>query len=197
MNKNESKYFNTAVKMDNALIKILERKDFEYITIKEICDIAGVNRSTFYLHYDNTVDLLEETTKYITDKFFAYFTVEPRDTVHQYDDCDIKDLMFISPEYIIPYLTFIKENQTLFKTSMKHLISMGFGKVFNDLFEKVFNPTLTRFGFPEKDRVFIIKFYLTGVTAIVMEWIKNDCSESVEDICRIIMECILGKVSIE
>lgn len=51
MNKNESKYFNTAIKMDEALITLLEKEDFEYITIKEICDTAGVNRSTFYLHY--------------------------------------------------------------------------------------------------------------------------------------------------
>ena len=63
MNKNESKYFNTAIKMDKALITLLEKKDFEYITIKEICDTAGVNRSTFYLHYENTFDLLQETTK--------------------------------------------------------------------------------------------------------------------------------------
>ena len=43
MNKNESKYFNTAIKMDEALIALLEKKDFEYITIKEICDTAEVN----------------------------------------------------------------------------------------------------------------------------------------------------------
>ncbi len=193
MNKNESKYFNTAVKMDNALIKILEQKEFEYITVKEVCNVAGVNRSTFYLHYNNTVDLLEETATYIIDKFFAYFPVDPKEKVRQYNDCDINELIFISPEYILPYLTFIKENQSLFKTSMKHLTAMGFGNVFNELFKNVFNPALNRFGFPEKDRVFIIKFYLTGVTAIVMEWIKNDCSEPVEDICRIIMECVLGK----
>ena len=69
MNKNESKYFNTAVKMDKALIELLEKKDFEYITIKEICEKAGVNRSTFYLHYENTVDLLREATQYIIDGF--------------------------------------------------------------------------------------------------------------------------------
>ena len=46
--------------MHNALITLLDSKDFEYITIKEICEIAGVNRSTFYLHYDNVNDLLQE-----------------------------------------------------------------------------------------------------------------------------------------
>ena len=47
MNRNESKYFNTAKRMDEALLTLLEKKDFEYISIKEICDIAEVNRSTF------------------------------------------------------------------------------------------------------------------------------------------------------
>jgi len=51
--------------MDEALICLLEKKDFEYITIKEICQEAGVNRSTFYLHYENTRDLLEETVEYL------------------------------------------------------------------------------------------------------------------------------------
>ena len=37
MNKNESKYFNTAIKMDQAFLELLEKKDFSYITVKEIC----------------------------------------------------------------------------------------------------------------------------------------------------------------
>ena len=36
MNKNESKYFGTAILFDEALIYLLEKKDIEYITIKEI-----------------------------------------------------------------------------------------------------------------------------------------------------------------
>ena len=37
MNKNESKYFNTAINMDQAFLELLEKKDFSYITVKEIC----------------------------------------------------------------------------------------------------------------------------------------------------------------
>ena len=58
--------------MDKALLELLDKKDFEYITIKEICDTAKVNRSTFYLHYENTVDLLKETTEYVIDTFQSY-----------------------------------------------------------------------------------------------------------------------------
>lgn len=50
-NKHESKYFHTAQLMDEALLNLLETKDFEYITVSQLCKKAGVNRTTFYLHY--------------------------------------------------------------------------------------------------------------------------------------------------
>jgi len=196
MNKNESKYFNTAVKMDKALIELLEKKDFEYITIKEICASAGVNRSTFYLHYENTADLLKETTQYITDSFLAYFSYEKQSIAYQFDNCDLKDLVFVTPEYLSPYLTFIKENQRIFKTSIKQLGSMGFDSVYNKMFKYIFNPVLARFDFPEKDRVYILKFYLVGITAVVMEWLENDCAEEIDNIIRIIIDCVVGKSGI-
>ena len=60
MNKNESRYQSTAILFDEALINLLEYKDIDFITIKEICNKAGVNRSTFYLHYENISDLINE-----------------------------------------------------------------------------------------------------------------------------------------
>lgn len=197
MNKNESKYFNTAVKMDKALIALLEKKDFEYITIKEICEVAGVNRSTFYLHYENTSDLLKETTKYILDSFLTYFSVDKQDITNQYNDCELKDLVFITPEYITPYLTYIKENQRVFKTAVKHLGTMDFEAVYNKMVKFIFNPVLERFSFPEGDREYVLKFYLTGITAIVMEWLKNDCKVPIEDINRIIIQCVIGQNKIQ
>lgn len=68
--KNESKYFNTALKMDKAFLEILEKKELPYITVKEICEKAGVNRSTFYLHYETIRDLLAESVEYMTSNFF-------------------------------------------------------------------------------------------------------------------------------
>ena len=51
--------------MDEAFLILLEKKDYDYITIKEICEKAGVNRSTFYLHYETLDDLLKESLSYI------------------------------------------------------------------------------------------------------------------------------------
>ncbi len=195
MNKNESKYFNTAVKMNKALIVLLEKKNFEYITIKEICETAGVNRSTFYLHYENTSDLLKETTQHIIDNFFKYFSADCKNITKKYSNCDLKDLVFVTPEYLSPYLTYVKENQLVFKTSLKHLGSMGFGGVYNDMSKFIFDPVLERFDFPTAEREYILKFYLTGITAVVMEWLKNDCKEPIDIISKIIIQCVLGNGS--
>ena len=191
MNKNESKYFNTAVKMDKALIALLEKKDFEYITIKELCETAGVNRSTFYLHYENTYDLLEETTRYIIDKHLSYYSVETKRISLRYQSCDKKELLFITEEYLTPYLTFIKDNQRLFKVAVKQFHTLNFGKVYEKMFTHIFNPILARFNVPEGERVYRMKFYLTGIFAVVMEWLSNDCLESMETIVKIIIDCVL------
>lgn len=197
MNKNESKYFNTAIKMDKALMELLEKKDFEYISVKEICEVAKVNRSTFYLHYENTFDLLKETTRYITENFFSYFSVDTKSIANRFSDCELKELVFITPEYITPYLTYIKENQRVFKTSIRQFGSMDFEGVYNKMVRFIFNPVLERFSFPEKDREYILKFYLMGITAIVMEWLEKDCSDDIQYISKIIIDCVVGKAKIE
>ena len=73
MNKSESKYFHTALCMDEALISLLKVKDLEYITVKEICEKAGVNRSTFYLHYETIADLVHEAIETMNQRFMSYF----------------------------------------------------------------------------------------------------------------------------
>ena len=192
MNKNESKYFNTAIRMDEALITLLEKKDFEYITIKEICAAAGVNRSTFYLHYENTSDLLKETTRYIIDKHLAYYGVEKNRISLQFETCKHEELLFITDEYLVPYLTFIKDNQRLFKVSIKQFNSLNMNGVYGGMFEHIFNPILERFHVPEKERAYVMKFYLTGVFAIVMEWLANNCSDDMETVIKVITDCVMG-----
>ena len=78
MNQNQSRYFITATLMDEALLQLLEKKDFAFISVKEICQRAGVNRSTFYLHYQSINDLLEETIELLNERFVSAF---PKDLI--------------------------------------------------------------------------------------------------------------------
>ena len=176
---------------------ILKKKDFEYITIKEICEKAGVNRSTFYLHYENTADLLREATQYIMDGFLTYFSVDHKEITFNFESSDLNELLLITPQYILPYLTYMKENQRVFRTSLKHLGTMNFDIVYEKMFRYIFNPILERFSFPENERKYIMKFYLTGITAIVFEWISKECEESIEDMGRIIWKCVIDKANLD
>ena len=72
LNKSESKYYNTACLMDEALILLLEKKEYNFIMVKGICEKAGVNRSTFYLHYETIDDLLSESIEYLGSKILKW-----------------------------------------------------------------------------------------------------------------------------
>lgn len=84
--------------MNQALIELLNKKDYEFITIKEICKKAGVNRSTFYLHYDNVEDLLLETIENINKNFLSYFTENHNSITKKINTNNKNELIFITPE---------------------------------------------------------------------------------------------------
>ena len=168
--------------MDEALILLLEDKEFEYVTVKEICKKAGVNRSTFYLHYESTADLLEESVEYLNDKFFAEMT--------PIDGDKKPDLGALPPEYIMPYLEFIKSNKRQFSVVARRAGLFKLEKTYKKLFNNVFGSVLARFGVPESERVYQMAFYINGLTAITNEWLKNDCDYPVEDVARIMRSCV-------
>lgn len=193
MNKAESKYFNTAVRFDKALLSLLEKKPFEYVTISELCEEAGVNRSTFYLHYENTADLLKEATAYVLDNFASYFSVDWESIASKYKNFDLQELNFIDEKYLLPYLSFIKENQRLFAAVLSQPTTFDSKAIFQRLSDDVFHPILDRFHYPRDEQHYVMMFYLNGITAIITEWLKEDCGKSIEDISSIIHYCIFGR----
>lgn len=182
--------------MDKALIALLDEKPFEYITVREICQKAEVNRSTFYLHYENTRDLLDETARYLFDVFLSYFKVDSTSFSEKLQSEDVTQLNFITEEYLYPYLTYIRENRRVFATALTHAKTFGFEETFGKLYRNIFDPVLDRFAYPAEDRPYVMMFYLNGLNAVVVEWVKNDCRESIEKMCRVIRECIFGRYNL-
>lgn len=190
MNKSESKYFNTAKKMDMALLELLKKKPFDYITISELCKKAEVNRSTFYLHYENMCDLLSETTKYILDGFLSYFMEDTKNIVLDFSSCTPDELNFINDKYLIPYLTYIRDNKEIFSTALTHIKAFDFEGVYERMFEHIFDPILERFKCPEDSRRYVMKYYLNGINAISSEWLKEGCKKPISEIAEIIAGCV-------
>ena len=192
MNKNESKYFNTAKKMNDALITLLETKEFEYISIKEICHIANVNRSTFYLHYSNMNDLLEETIKSLNLSFNSHFNSrENENTIISKDN--LEDLLLINDDNLIPYLNFIKENKNIYKVLKNNPQLFNANKTYEEMFRKIFVPIMKRFGLDEKWHKYLMDFYISGLTSIILDWVYDDCKIPVQEVSDFIKGLIVKK----
>lgn len=190
MNKSESKYFHTARLMDEALIKLLEEKDFEYITVKEICERAGVNRSTFYLHYETIADLLAETMEYNNKQFLNRFPLTPDQFIPQIHSAPLSELVLINSEFIRPYLTFIKEHKSVYSAVLKNPGCLQAERQLEDISKYVLKPIMKRFQIPEAEQPYWIGFHIQGCKAIIQEWIKRNCEDPIEDIERIMIACI-------
>ena len=190
MNKSESRYFATAARMDEAFLALLEKKDFVYITVKELCEAAGVNRSTFYLHYETMADLLTESVSHMNEQFLAYMEKDAEAFVAKLRDCPLEELYLITPEYLTPYLGYIEKNKRLFRTATENAAVLGMDKSYDRMSRHVFMPILDRYGIPQGDRRYIMAFYIQGLMAIISEWLKNDCADPISYMVEMIQRCV-------
>lgn len=190
MTRSENKYFATAARMDEAFLALLEEKDFAYITVKEICEKAGVNRSTFYLHYETVNDLLMESAQYIIDKFIANMPQDTAEFIERLQTRPLEELHLITPEYLMPYLNFIKEHRRIFRTAVEHSSVLGMDDAYIALNRHVFKPILERFHVPPSEQKYMMPFYINGLIGIINEWLKEDCKDFVEHIISVMQICI-------
>lgn len=192
MNKSESKYFNTAIRMDQALLELLEMQEFSYISVKNICEKAGVNRSTFYLHYENTTELLAEALQYLMDTFLECFDSNTESTIEKIKNAPKEELIFVTEEYLIPYLSFIKKNRRIYKAAFENQ-AFESEKKYKSLYKYILEPILERFHYDKKEQRFVAKFYICGINGIIEEWMKTDCVEDIEEIGQLIMKMVIRK----
>lgn len=190
MNKAESKYFNTAVRMNEAFLSLLEKKDYQFITVKEICNEAQVNRSTFYLHYDTIDDLLSETLEYVTESLEQKFIGIDTINSNSIETASNEDLLLITPKYLLPYLSFVKENRKIFTVAVTQPAVIRVNDTFNKRYSEIFAPIMRRFHVDEKESQYRLGFYLNGMFSVITEWIKGGCKDDIDYIAHIIITCV-------
>lgn len=190
MNKSESKYFRTAEKMDQALLSLLKKKSFPYITVKELCEKAEVNRSTFYLHYDTMDDLIIETVDYLSKRFQQHIHQEDEKLLMKIRTCPVEELYLVTPRYLEPYLSFVREYDYLFIHATEHTVPLRMEETYERMFRQVFTPILERFGVPLNEHRAMMEFYIRGLVGIVNLWIREGCKESVEQMIQVIQRCV-------
>ena len=181
----------TTTKSDikEAFIQLLATTSLEDITISQLTKKAGVNRSTFYLHYETISDLLEESLEYMNNKFLETFK-DRQSVLPEIESCSPDELIWIKPEYLLPYLNYVKNNRQLYQAAMKNPAVFGADRTYKKMFEHIFDPVLERFGVPEEQRHYIMSFYVNGIAGIIEEWLKGGCEDDIEHITKVIEGCI-------
>lgn len=177
--------------MDQAFLELLEQKDFAYITVKEVCEKAGVNRSTFYLHYETVADLLTESVQYLNSQFLTYFKGISEGVVSKLRDCPLDELYFVTPKYLTPYLRYIQDHKRLFQMAVENASTLRLGETYDKMFYKVFTPVLERHQVPAQDRAYIMEFYIHGLMAVITEWLKGDCADPIDQVISVIQRCVM------
>ena len=57
----------------HALTSLMLKKSIKDITVKELCESVDINRGTFYLHYKDIYDMLEQTEQELLEQFEQVF----------------------------------------------------------------------------------------------------------------------------
>ncbi|MEH7249246.1 TetR/AcrR family transcriptional regulator [Neobacillus niacini] len=107
--------------LKKALLELIEIKEYESITISEICSSAGFNRGTFYQNFENKDDLLQT----IIDSKLQ----EMREILNKIRIDSIKSMSTSNSVYPLePLFEFIHHNANFFKAVLKDNTINGFRK---------------------------------------------------------------------
>lgn len=75
--KNNKKSKDSVAKIQNSLCKLLQQVGHKAITIKNVCENAKINRTTFYAHFDSLEDALYKTCEaYIMETYEIFLNAK-------------------------------------------------------------------------------------------------------------------------
>lgn len=152
----------------NSLKRLMRKKPLQKITIKDIVSDCGVNRQTFYYHFQDIYDLLD----------WIYET-EIIDDMHEYKTYEKWQQGFLK---IFCYIEDNKEfcMNTLDSLGKEHLANFLHDNTF-DLLISVVNEVSEDMDVLDEDKEFIANFYTCAFVNLVIIWMKDGMKESPKD----------------
>ncbi|EFM28990.1 TetR/AcrR family transcriptional regulator [Streptococcus gallolyticus] len=169
-------------KLKQSLILLLDDFDFDQISISKICKEAGVHRSTFYAYYDNQSDLLEDAMAYLADIFTTEFA-----SLQETFEAEKERDSLLDSYYLLPYLTYIKNHQKLYKIYLKNPTDFQHEKVVEQHINEQFLNRYHAKGFTDEKMIrYMTHFYTAGIRRIIYDWVMDDCHDDITYIIKII-----------
>ena len=91
---------------------------------------------------------------------------------------------------MIPYLEFVREYKSVFLAAASQPSVFGIHQIAGKLYDDIFDPILERFGVVRQDRKYHMTFYLSGMYAVIQEWIGSHCKEDIGYIADLLISFI-------
>ena len=162
--------YNTKRLLGKTLQEMMAEKPFEKITVSELTKRCGVNRQTFYYHFETIIDLFQWLLQEEATPLMEEFKRNPYEW----------------KEAVLHILYFIKENDAAVLCALRSIENMQvrsfFMDYFREIFSKLFDFICAGLDVDEDFKDFIITLHITGASGLAMQWLESGMKQSPEQL---------------
>jgi AcrR family transcriptional regulator len=166
--------------LQESLLALMKEKSILDITIKEICEGAGLSRSTFYMYYKDQYDLLRQ----IEEQTFNEAEIIVR-LAKMKKKPSVREISVIFENT----LQFIADNSNSIQVLLSENGDRSFQKKFfrrgiesSGKFTEIAAVTLR----DKKDILYSSVYIVSGVIALIQEWLKNGMDMPVPEMAKLL-----------
>jgi AcrR family transcriptional regulator len=161
-----------------SLMELMKANSILSVSVKDICDLADISRSTFYDHYKDQYDLLKQ----IEDETLAYF----EDMLNQYKDKQTKKE---TGQMVEEMFTYIANNGSTIQVLLGEKGDIDFQKKL--LYHFVMHNQITKY-FSENQndeaKIYYSAFLVHGAIGLIQHWLKNNMSMPIPQLAKMLMK---------
>lgn len=188
MTKTDRRIVKTKIQIKQAFLSLLSEKSFELITIKDITGRADINRGTFYLHYVDKYNLLEQYENEIFEKMNIIIDIAT----------NTKLTVNLLKEERMPIITEILQLMKDEAPFLKLILGPNGDPLFQEKMRQIFVQTIEQYIFNELDESqfkfpfeLIITYISNAHLGVLTYWLQHDMQQSPEEIANMFMEIML------
>lgn len=178
--KNNRRTIVTKKLLKTALMELMQEKQFSHITIKELCERADLNRTTFYLHYTNLEVLLSEIEEAAAQETLEY--------IHNIQDSNDEVAQ------ITIFLNHIKNNSSFFRTLLCNNPNGVFRDTFLNNLMNSTRETMTTYKTPSQT-YYGQTFIMAGSLDVITKWMEDDFEMPVDALANLLFKMTSSVVS--
>ncbi|MBO4286459.1 MAG: TetR/AcrR family transcriptional regulator [Bacilli bacterium] len=156
-----------------AFYQLLLRKDFDDISIKEICEKAGVSRMSFYRYYSTKEDVFIVFCDETFDAFFQQISHKPSLT--------LKDMYIL---FFTNLKKYHREIDMLKKSQRETILLAQFEQYASYMASKKY------FSIATNPNPFSIPFYSGGLFNVVMRWSNRNYQDTPEEMTEAMLKFV-------